>query len=92
LVYGSGLPVGMAELEMIERARQKREWEKSLPEVTDQESFEKRLRMMEEMELKEWKERELEIRRFDLVIEIARRKTASTPTGNSKEGRRKRKN
>jgi hypothetical protein len=64
LTYGSGLPVGMAELEMIERARQKRQWELSLPVVVDQESFERRLKMMEEMELKEWEEREREIKRL----------------------------
>ncbi|KAJ3111548.1 Cilia- and flagella-associated protein 91 [Phlyctochytrium bullatum] len=63
LTYGMGLPAGMAELEMIERARAKRAWEAMLPKVTDQESFEKRLRMMEEMELKEWQEREEEIKR-----------------------------
>jgi hypothetical protein len=64
LVYGAGLPVGMAELEMIERARLKRTWEQSLPAVVDQESFELRLKMMEDMELKEWKEREIEIKRL----------------------------
>ncbi|KAJ3302204.1 Cilia- and flagella-associated protein 91 [Kappamyces sp. JEL0829] len=64
LSYGHGLPAGMAELEMIERARVKRVWEASLPIVTDQASFEKRLKMMEEMELKEWEERELEIKRL----------------------------
>jgi hypothetical protein len=58
-----GLPVGMAELEMIERARAKRAWETMLPQVVDQESFQKRLKMMEEMELREWQEREDEIRR-----------------------------
>ncbi|KAI8853400.1 solute carrier, TRAMD3 or PAT1-domain-containing protein [Chytridium lagenaria] len=64
LTYGLGLPAGMAELEMIERARSKRAWESTLPKVVDQESFEKRLKMMEEMELKEWQEREDEIRRL----------------------------
>ncbi|KAL2913580.1 hypothetical protein HK105_206882 [Polyrhizophydium stewartii] len=64
LTYGAGLPAGMAELEMIERARIKRAWEATLPEVVDEESFERRLKMMEEMELKEWQERELEIKRL----------------------------
>ncbi|KAJ3101159.1 Cilia- and flagella-associated protein 91 [Phlyctochytrium planicorne] len=64
LTYGMGLPAGMAELEMIERARAKRAWEATLPKVVDQETFEKRLRMMEEMELKEWQEREDEIKRL----------------------------
>jgi Cilia- and flagella-associated protein 91 len=59
-----GLPVGMAELEMIERARVKRQWELSLPLVTDEASFKKRLAMMEEMELREWQERESEIQKL----------------------------
>ncbi|KAJ3397116.1 Cilia- and flagella-associated protein 91 [Lobulomyces angularis] len=64
LTYGAGLPVGQQELEMIERARLKRAWEASLPKVVDQKSFEKRLKMMEEMELKEWIERDEEIKRI----------------------------
>ncbi|KAJ3214889.1 Cilia- and flagella-associated protein 91 [Dinochytrium kinnereticum] len=67
LTYGMGLPAGMAELEMIERARSKRAWESTLPKVVDQDSFEKRLKMMEEMELKEWQEREDEIKRLQEV-------------------------
>ncbi|KAI9333685.1 solute carrier, TRAMD3 or PAT1-domain-containing protein [Obelidium mucronatum] len=64
LSYGMGLPVGMVELEMIERARIKRAWEAMLPQVVDKETFERRLKMMEEMELKEWQERENEIKRL----------------------------
>ncbi|KAJ3379529.1 hypothetical protein HDU84_006597, partial [Entophlyctis sp. JEL0112] len=64
LSYGMGLPAGMVELEMIERARVKRAWEAMLPQVVDKETFERRLAMMEEMELKEWQEREDEIRRL----------------------------
>ncbi|KAJ3413697.1 Cilia- and flagella-associated protein 91 [Chytridiales sp. JEL 0842] len=64
LTWGAGLPAGMAELEMIERARAKRAWEAMLPHVVDQETFEKRLKMMEEMELREWQDREEEIRRL----------------------------
>ena len=63
LKYGAGLPAGMAELEMIERARIKRAWEVALPKVVDKETFNIRLKMMEEMELREWKEREDEIMR-----------------------------
>ena len=56
---------------MIERARVKRAWEATLPKVTDAESFERRVRMMEEMELKEWEEREKEIQRLqDARLEI----------------------
>jgi hypothetical protein len=71
LTYGQGLPVGPAELDMIERARAKRVWEASLPPITDAESFEKRLKMMEQMELKEWAFREKEIKRIqDARIDI----------------------
>ena len=64
LSFGQGLPASVVELDMIERARAKRVWEQSLPEVVDEESFQRRLRMMEEMELIEWKERENEIERL----------------------------
>ena len=63
LVYGKGLPAGKAEVEMIERARIKKEWEANLPPATDPKSYEKRLEMMEEMEMREWKDRDLEIKR-----------------------------
>ncbi|ORZ37970.1 solute carrier, TRAMD3 or PAT1-domain-containing protein [Catenaria anguillulae PL171] len=64
LKHGQGLPAGLQEVEMIERARAKREWEKTLPAVTDDASFQRRLRMMEAMELSEWAEREKEIKRL----------------------------
>jgi len=46
---------------MIERARQKRDFEAALPPITDEASFELRKKMMEEQELKEWAHREAEI-------------------------------
>lgn len=49
---------------MIERMRQKRAFEQSLPPITDEASFELRRRMMEEQELLEWAEREKEIDRI----------------------------
>ncbi|RKP21349.1 hypothetical protein ROZALSC1DRAFT_20590, partial [Rozella allomycis CSF55] len=67
LTFQNGLPVSIAELDMIERARAKREWEKTLPEVVDDESFERRLKMMEEMEIIEWQEREREIERLQKI-------------------------
>ena len=60
-VAGRGLPAGLAEVEMIERARAKREWEATLPPLNDISQLEKRKRMMDEMERKEWKLREEEI-------------------------------
>ena len=64
LQYGAGLPAGQAEVEMIERARQKKEFESRLPPTTDQAGFELRSKMMEEQELREWQAREKEITRL----------------------------
>ncbi len=61
LSFGRGLPVGLAEVEMIERARAKRAWEATLPAINDPTMWEKRLKMMTEMERKEWLFREHEI-------------------------------
>ncbi|CAF0789210.1 unnamed protein product [Brachionus calyciflorus] len=61
LANGRGLPVGLAEVEMIERARAKRAWEATLPPINDPSQWEKRLKMMTEMERKEWMYREKEI-------------------------------
>ena len=58
---GRGLPAGQAEVEMIERAREKRAWEDTLPPLCDTSQFEKRRRMMNAMERKEWAFREQEI-------------------------------
>ena len=49
------LLVGVAEVEMIERARDKRAWEASLPPLTDQEQIGKRRMMMEAREKHEWR-------------------------------------
>ena len=46
---------------MIERARQKREFEASLPPLTDEASLALRKKMMGEQELREWNVREAEI-------------------------------
>lgn len=64
LSWGHGLPAGLAEVEMIERARAKREWEATLPPLGDPEQKEKRRRMMEEQERKEWAFREKEIQKL----------------------------
>ena len=61
LAFGRGLPVGLAEVEMIERARAKRAWEATLPPINDPSQWEKRLKMMTDMERKEWLFREREI-------------------------------
>lgn len=61
LAYGHGLPAGLAEVEMIERARAKRAWEATLPPINDPTQWDKRLKMMTEMERQEWLFREKEI-------------------------------
>ena len=61
LKYGEGLPAGLAEVKMIERARQKREFETNLPPMTDEASLTLRKKMMGEQELREWNVREAEI-------------------------------
>ncbi|XP_029314996.1 cilia- and flagella-associated protein 91 isoform X2 [Cottoperca gobio] len=64
LSWGRGLPAGLAEVEMIERARAKRAWEATLPPLDDLSQLDKRRRMMEEMEVKEWAFREGEIQKL----------------------------
>ncbi|KAK3751138.1 hypothetical protein QZH41_017935 [Actinostola sp. cb2023] len=64
LSYGHGLPAGLAEVEMIERARAKRIWEATLPNLNDSENLEKRRKMMDEQERKEWLFREQEIEKL----------------------------
>ncbi|KAJ8311832.1 hypothetical protein KUTeg_010617 [Tegillarca granosa] len=64
LSYGRGLPAGLAEVEMIERARAKRAWEATLPPLNDTSQLDKRRRMMDEMERKEWALREQEIEKL----------------------------
>ena len=61
---GQGLPATAAEIEMIERARAKREFNKLLPPTTDEASYKLRRELMEGQEMKEWKAREAEIDRI----------------------------
>ncbi|CAO2631959.1 Cilia- and flagella-associated protein 91 [Lemmus lemmus] len=71
LTWGRGLPAGQAEVEMIERAREKRAWEATLPPLSDSLQFEKRRKMMNAMERKEWAFREGEIEKLqDLRLEV----------------------
>ncbi|KAM9343962.1 cilia- and flagella-associated protein 91-like [Pholidichthys leucotaenia] len=64
LTWGRGLPAGLPEVEMIERARAKRIWEASLPPQEDMSQLDKRRRMMEEIEAKEWAFREEQIQKL----------------------------
>ncbi|XP_004633388.1 cilia- and flagella-associated protein 91 [Octodon degus] len=71
LTWGRGLPAGLAEVEMIERAREKRAWEATLPPLNDISQLEKRRKMMNAMERKEWAFREQEIEKLqELRLEV----------------------
>ncbi|CAF1259261.1 unnamed protein product [Rotaria sordida] len=71
LMYKKGLPAGLAEVEMIERARAKRQWEASLPPLDDPQQWDKRFKMMSDMERHEWLLRENEIEKLqNLRIEL----------------------
>ncbi|KFO73316.1 Protein MAATS1, partial [Cuculus canorus] len=67
LTWGRGLPAGLAEVEMIERAREKRAWEAALPPMNDASQITKRRKMMAAMERKEWAFREQEIEKLQEV-------------------------
>ncbi|XP_019506574.1 PREDICTED: protein MAATS1 [Hipposideros armiger] len=67
LTWGRGLPAGQAEVEMIERAREKRAWEATLPSLSDTAHAEKRRRMINAMERKEWAFREQEIEKLQAI-------------------------
>ncbi|XP_067029644.1 cilia- and flagella-associated protein 91-like [Acropora muricata] len=74
LSYGRGLPAGLAEVEMIERARAKRAWESTLPALNDMENLELRKRMMDEQERREWAFREQEIEKLqEARLEVLKR-------------------
>ncbi|GMH92778.1 hypothetical protein TrST_g5199 [Triparma strigata] len=60
------LPAGAKEVSMIERAREKRALEASLPPITDEASLNLRKRLMEQQELREYSLREAE---FDAMRE-----------------------
>lgn len=60
LVWGRGLPAGVAEVEMIERARKRRAFEASLPDIgEDAETWKA---MMEKQQMEEMARREAEIK------------------------------
>lgn len=68
---GHGLPAGLAEVEMIERARAKRSWEAGLPELHNTQQVDKRRKLMEQQELAEWATREREIEKYVKLSTIA---------------------
>ncbi|NWW16607.1 CFA91 protein, partial [Falcunculus frontatus] len=67
LTWGRGLPAGQAEMEIIDRIREKRAWEAALPPMDSPSNIAKRLKMMEAMERQEWAYREEEIDKLQKV-------------------------
>ncbi|XP_066033461.1 cilia- and flagella-associated protein 91 [Chamaea fasciata] len=67
LTWGHGLPAGQAEMEIIDRIREKRAWEAALPPMDSPSNITKRLKMMEAMERKEWAYREEQIDKLQKV-------------------------
>ncbi|KAF4804934.1 Protein MAATS1 [Turdus rufiventris] len=67
LSWGQGLPAGQAEMEIIDRIREKHAWEAALPPMDSPSNVAKRLKMMEAMERKEWAYREEEIDKLQKV-------------------------
>ena len=75
LKYGEGLPAGLNEVRMIERAREKRIFEASLPPMTDELSLSLRRTMMSEQELRDWNVRE------EQIFEVQQEKLANFEAG-----------
>ncbi|NWQ79636.1 CFA91 protein, partial [Columbina picui] len=74
LTWGRGLPAGLAEVEMIERAREKRAWEATLPPMVNASQVAKRRKMMDAMERKEWAFREQEIEKLqEIRLEVLKK-------------------
>jgi len=74
LKHGEGLPAGLNEVRMIERAREKRAFEASLPPMTDETSLFLRRKMMGEQEMRDWQVRE------DQIYEMQQEKLAAFET------------
>ena len=63
LTFRHGLPATFDELEQIEIMREKKAFEYALPPTSDEASFQLRRRLMQEQELREWENREEEIKK-----------------------------
>lgn len=62
LTYGNGLPAGLEEIQLIQRLREKRAFEESLPVATDEASLALRKQKLEEREHAEWAAREEDLK------------------------------
>ena len=60
--FGDGLPSGLQEVRRIEKMREKRAFEATLPPIDDLARLPQRQAMIEEWENREWEERDDEIR------------------------------
>ncbi|CAH8610471.1 unnamed protein product [Schistosoma haematobium] len=83
LSYGYGLPVGLFDVERIERARQRREIEANLPPYKDIANnlvqIAKRRKILEGLENREWYFREREVEamqevRLNVIVQLLRRR------------------
>ncbi|KOC68314.1 AMY-1-associating protein expressed in testis 1 [Habropoda laboriosa] len=77
LTWNHGLPVGLHELEIINRIRKKRAWEAILPPMDTPANVKKRTAMINALEIDEWAFRESEIQaimdyRLELMNEITK--------------------
>ncbi|XP_063229726.1 cilia- and flagella-associated protein 91-like isoform X1 [Bacillus rossius redtenbacheri] len=71
LSWGHGLPAGMHEVRIIERARVRRKWEEAVAAADNQKDISD---ILEAMEREEWSNREQEIQMLhDARLEVARR-------------------
>eukprot|EP00434_Breviolum_minutum_P014392 symbB.v1.2.012691.t1/scaffold880.1/size155533/13 len=67
LTYGAGLPASEAELQIIERTRQKRIFKQMLPPPCDEFGMEVRVQLMEAQEFREWADRDRTIRELQVA-------------------------
>eukprot|EP00817_Percolomonadidae_sp_ATCC50343_P005590 CAMPEP_0117424556 /NCGR_PEP_ID=MMETSP0758-20121206/4947_1 /TAXON_ID=63605 /ORGANISM="Percolomonas cosmopolitus, Strain AE-1 (ATCC 50343)" /LENGTH=618 /DNA_ID=CAMNT_0005208397 /DNA_START=182 /DNA_END=2038 /DNA_ORIENTATION=- len=63
LKWGQGLPIGPEELKKIDAIRRRRDVEANLPMGTDKSAFEQRVKMLKDLEMAEWEDREEKIRK-----------------------------
>ena len=87
---GARLPAGLAEVEKIEKMREKRAFEASLPPLSDLSQMGLRKKMLEEWERREWEDREQEIVKLQeeqlrtLAVEREQREARIDATSNQR--------
>lgn len=68
LSYQNGLPVGLHEIRMIERARRHREVENKFPNLFDIKGIQRRRSALNKLEFEEWRIREMQIEELDIFV------------------------